>query len=273
MLSLIIIHYATPESLAQTLAAFARPEGLESFEIVVVDNASLGPVAPILQDYFPKVRFILNRSNVGFGRAANQGASIARGESLLFLNGDCFLGPEQLQAIGEAAGTLERAGAVGFRQVTPTGRPQLTFGRFPTFRSELKRRRWQKALDVEGAEWAIREFDRLGQRPFEVDWVSGSCLWTPREVFEQVGGFDETFFLYFEDIDLCRRIQQQGWKIYHCPQPEILHLHGAGAAQNPPLARAAYRQSQRYFAKKHRGAWGALTMKAYQQARTLLGLP
>ncbi len=273
MISLVIVHYATLESLAQTLAAFAWPDPPEPVEILVVDNASLGPSGPILQDYFPKVRFILNSVNLGFGRAANQGARAARCESLLFLNGDCFLGPEQLEAVGKLAGSLEQAGAVGFRQVGRAGRPQLTFGRFPTFRNELRRHRWQKALDIEGAEWAVRKIEALGDQPFEVDWVSGSCLWTPREVFEQVGGFDERFFMYFEDIDLCRRIQQRGWKIYHCPEPTILHLHGASAAKSPQIALPAYRRSQLYFAGKHQGAWGLLVMKAYQQARKLLGWP
>lgn len=271
MISLIVIHHATPDPLAQTLAAFSLSKpGDPASELIVVDNASLGPLVASLQELFPKARFILNRENVGFGRAANTAARRARGDTLLFLNGDCFLRPGQLSEIDRIARSLDGAGAVGFRQITPEGRPQLTFGRFPTLRSELDRRRWQRALDVEHAEWAVQRIDALGENPFEVDWVSGSCLWTAKDVFEKTGGFDERFFMYFEDIDLCRRIQQVGLKIYHAPQPRVLHAHGASAEQNPRVARVAYRESQLEFARKHKGALAALAARGYLLGRSAL---
>lgn len=267
VLSVIIIHYATVEPLMQTLAALAAPGTERTAEIIVVDNATLGRLAQPLQELYPTVHFILNQKNSGFSKAANLGGMAAKGEFLLFLNGDCFLTREQIREIEQTARRWKQAGALGFRQVTPTGLPQLTFGQFPTFFSELQRHRWQKALDQRQAPWAVRKFESLGKAPFEVDWVSGSCLLVARETFLKIGGFDEDFFLFFEDIDLCRRIQDQGLKIYHFPEPAVLHLHGASASRNPGLAERAYRQSQLLLAEKHKGWLERLLIQLYVSAR------
>jgi hypothetical protein len=268
----VIIHYGTPDILAQTLAAFSNREDTPSCEIIVVDNNSIPTADRLLSDLFPHAQYIFNKENTGFGFAANQGANASSGQHLLFLNGDCFLDPGQLREIFFLVRGLQQAGAAGFRQVTSDGRPQLTFGEFPTVGSELRRRRFQQALDEQGASWAVDELNNLGYPPCRVDWVSGSCLWMPKWVFEKVGGFDEHFFMYFEDIDICRRIQTQlGLDIYYCPVPEILHLHGASAAGNLRTARVAYRDSQIYFARKHAGLMAAGITRLYLLSRSALG--
>jgi GT2 family glycosyltransferase len=268
MLSVIVIHFATLDPLSQTLAAFSGPTREEDgVEVIVVDNATVGPLEGALADLFPSIRFLFQKENAGFGRAANAGARVAKGESLLFLNGDCFLTPEQAIEIERTARSLPAPGAVGFAQVTPEGWPQLTFGGFPTLDSEWTRRRWQKALDVHRAPWAAERI-RAIQDPVETDWVSGSCLWMDKELFVKIGGFDESYFMYYEDIDLCLRAGKTGRKTWYCPRPEVLHLHGVSAAEHPETARVAYRQSQLRYAQNHRPGWEAALLKSYLLARS-----
>jgi GT2 family glycosyltransferase len=266
--SLIIIHYATPQPLRETLEAFESVSLRGDNEIIVVDNATLDEKRDqINPERFHFAQFILNQENVGFGKAANQGAEQARGQWLLFLNGDCVLSPADIRAMQQQIDRLEQAGAVGFRQTDQENYPQLTFGRFPTFFSELKRKKLQRALDRDRADWAVREIQSLGSEPFETDWVSGSCLWVKKEVFKKIAGFDENFFLFFEDIDLCRRIRKLELGIYHCPEPSIRHQHGASARQRPLVAERAYRQSQLYFTRKHKGALQAFGIRLYIRLR------
>lgn len=268
MLSVIVVHFATLDPLVQTLAAFSGPTREEDgVEVIVVDNATVGPLAGALADLFPSVRFLLQKENIGFGRAANAGGRAAQGESLLFLNGDCFLTLEQAIEIERTARSLSTPGAVGFAQVTPEGWPQLTFGNFPSIGSEWSRRRWQKALDVQKAHWAAERI-RAIQNPVETDWVSGSCLWMDKALFQKLGGFDESYFMYYEDIDLCLRAGKTGQKTWYCPRPEVLHLHGASAAECPETARVAYRQSQLLYTRKHRPAWEGAFVKSYLLARS-----
>jgi len=269
MITVILVHYATPDILAQTLAALATPFKDNLAEVIVVDNASLGPIGRVMQDLFPGTQFILNQDNIGFGRAANQAARGASGDSLLFLNGDSFLKPIQLLEIEQVAARLDEVGAIGFRQISETGMVQLTFGRFPTLRSELERNRWQRALDINGAPWATQKIESFGEDPFQVDWVSGSCLWIKKAVYEKINGFDEQFFMYYEDIDLCCRVRELDLKVYHSANPRILHGHGASALKNPEVARAAYRNSQLYFAQKHKGPLTAFVIHGYQFIRQI----
>lgn len=271
MFSIVIIHYATPEPLRKTLESFSESDLPFDWEIVVVDNASPGSEVQELQKQYGWAQWRINEANKGFGWAANRGEEMARGKEMLFLNGDCIFRSEDLQAAMEVVRKLPDAGIAGFRQVTPDGWPQLTFGKFPTFFSELRRHRLQKALDIGRKLWARDAVLSRGEEPFEIDWVSGSCFWIKRRVFERVGGFDEGYFLYYEDIDLCLAVRKAGLKVYHCPRPQVVHLHGGSAATRSDLARKAYRESQLRYVRKHKGALAVLLTRVYQWGRSALG--
>ncbi|MFQ6672457.1 MAG: glycosyltransferase family 2 protein, partial [Candidatus Tectimicrobiota bacterium] len=121
-------------------------------------------------------------------------------------------------------------------------------------------RRRQQILTPEGnAPGPEREREDGGLE--ERDWVSAACLLVRRQAIEEVGVFDENFFLYYEDVDLCTRLRRAGWRVYYDPTVTVIHHRGASCRLDPAGARRAYRQSQRYFWRKHHGVWGSVLLE------------
>jgi GT2 family glycosyltransferase len=144
---------------------------------------------------------------------------------------------------------------VGPQHVDGSGRHQVSYGKFPDLFTEILRKivDYRIALDDLNIRGYLTEFCS-GER--EVDWLSGSCLLLRREALRQAGLLDESFFLYFEDTDLCRRIRDHGWKVVFCPMAKLIHYSGQSVKENILAGLVAYRQSQIYFARKHYGRKG-----------------
>lgn len=161
--------------------------------------------------------------------------------------------------------THPRAGVVGCCLLNADGSFQPSVGQFPSILNLL----WEKPIDfLERRIRKIRPF--LGfltlkykrfERPAKVDWVSGAALSCRREVFEKLGGFDEQFFMYFEDVDLCLRAKKRGWEVWYLPECKIYHLRGKSQPAKSRKKAKVYYQSQDYFFQKHRGKIYSLLVK------------
>ncbi len=245
-LSIIIIHYgssALTETLVTQLAALPPAP---SREIIVVDNAA---EIPFPAEEYARVRTIRLRENRGYGYACNRGADVAQGAYLLVCNNDLEMKGNTLAALTERCIEHPSVGAIGPRLHFPDGRFQLSWGNFPTLRSEFfERRRQRQSMGAGGGGLERREAASAALRT--VDWVTGACMLLPRKAWDSVRGFDERYFFYFEDVDLCMRLRRQGWGVLYDPSAEVLH-HGGGSdpLRNPAIVVSYRREQLRYYAR------------------------
>ncbi len=260
-LSVVVVSYNVAPLLRKCLESLSDAD-----EIVVVDNASWDGSVHLVRDEFPSVRVIALDRNCGFSAAVNIGAGASTAPFILLLNPDAEVFPGAIDAMLRQMKGRPNAAAIGCRQVDEGGDFQLTVGPPPSLLLELVRMVLQRRLDG-GDRRLGRGLDRLLSRSRIVPWVSGSCLLVRREAFEAVGGFDERFFLFFEDIDFCLRLRKRGGRIYYIPSITVLHRRGRSAARDPGLAARAYRESQLWFWEKHRGRRIARLVATYQRWR------
>lgn len=253
-LSIVIVNWNTGALLAQCLESLHISTFPPEWEVIVVDNASQDDSVSMLKTRFSQVRMMANATNVGYARANNQAAARAQGRYLLLLNPDTIASREALAKLVTFMENHPEAGASSPRLLLPDGSPQpFSFGTDPTL-VHLLRRGWNRLVHHHSLhDWAI-------DRPQIVDWVSGACLLVRREIWEQVRGLDEAFFMYFEDVDLCLRIRHTGWQIVYNPRVEITHLGGQSLRQNPRAPRA-YDESLIYFYRKHYGILPAFVLR------------
>ncbi|MGQ0720848.1 MAG: glycosyltransferase family 2 protein [Candidatus Eiseniibacteriota bacterium] len=259
----LVVSYGVKGLLERCLASL-REDGWT--DVVVVDNASPDGSAEMVRARFPWVRLIALTENRGFSAAVNLAAAAATGDALFVLN------PDTVVPVGTRAGALRslrdhpEAAAVGFRQVDEDGTFQLSVGLQPGFATELLRCIVQRRLDSGDRKLAARIDRRLSTaRP--IAWVSGATLLVRRDAFDAVGGFDEGFFLYFEDIDFCLRVGRSGRVILYDPSVTVLHHRGESARTNSERAAREYRRSQLRFWEKHSGRATRRAVRLYQKVR------
>jgi GT2 family glycosyltransferase len=248
----VIVNYRqwprTAALVRQLLAA--EPTRRGDVEVVVVDNHS--PPHPLLGKLRRRPGVSVRRwgRNRGFARAVNEGCRLSRGEWFLLLNPDVTLPDGFLDGALSLAEELRpegRAGVVGFRLGNPDGTRQLSAGPFPTLAGTLAGlalpRARRKYLAVHG---------RRRQR---VPWVTGCCLLLRRACLQDLGGLDERFFLYYEDVDLCRRARARGWSVWYEPGLRVTHHHPLHGRAVSPLLRLITRHSLLTYAARHWPRW------------------
>jgi N-acetylglucosaminyl-diphospho-decaprenol L-rhamnosyltransferase len=269
-LSCIIVNYYSSASLKNCLESVYRTLRKISFEVIIVDNSQNDPgMAPLIESY-PQVRVIQNATNVGFAKANNQAALSAQGKTLLFLNPDTILAD---QAIEEMVAYLESnpdIGALGPKILNTNGSLQYSCRRFPTLMTGFFNRysllsRWfpDNRYTVQ---YLMKDYNHDENR--EVDWMSGCCLMVPSNTFEQAGGFDEHYFLFNEDIDLCRAIGQNGFKIMYFPLAKITHHVSTSNSKVPARIIIKRHRGMKHYYGKHHGK-NPLTKMAVNFAITL----
>jgi GT2 family glycosyltransferase len=217
-----------------------------ALEIIVVDNASTEGGGAGVEKEFPETRWIGLSENVGFGRANNAGVREAKGDGLLFLNTDTVVPPGAVSALASKLASAPDLAAVGPALVRPSGRYQVSFGRSVGLSGQSV----QKFLLNPFHERTLPRSSRARS----VGWLSAACLLCRRSAFEAAGGFDEEFFLYFEDIDLCVRLRKAGGRLEFDPAVKVVHEGGSTTAPRAAASRFEYRRSQLLFYRKHRSA-------------------
>ncbi len=271
-LSVLIVSWNTRRLLLDCLESlFREMAGTAGYaiEVLVVENGSQDGTAEAVGSQYPQVRLLANRENRGFGAANNQALADCRGELILFLNPDTVLLPGSLAALIEFMGATLEAGAAGARLLNADGSLQQSCYPRPTLGREFWRLFHLDRLRPLGA-YAMQRWPV--DRPRAVDNVMGACLLVRRAVLDQVGAFDERFFLYSEEIDLCLRIRRAGWGIYWVPAAQVLHHGGASSQQVPGGAFLhLYQGKVRYF-RKHHGRLSAWIYKLILAAASLARL-
>ena len=251
-LSIIIVNYNTREFLNQCLTSLFESESDIASELIVVDNASIDGSGSMVRKEFPSVVLIENKKNLGFSKANNIGTKAGRGRYFLFLNPDTIVPRGSLERMLNFFKSHPDAGVVGPQLVFPDGSLQLSCRRFYTISSVIAKRTPlghvypfnRKVKDLLMSDWnhfTVRE----------VDWVLAACLMIPRELFGAVGSFDEKYKMYFEDVDLCFRVKQKGYKIYYVPQTKIIHYHQRESARGFNLKTIWHIRSFARFYRKH----------------------
>ncbi len=265
VLSVVVVSYGVVDLLERCLASLAGDAQLGHLEVIVVDNASPDESADLVESRFPWARLIRLPENRGFSGAVNAGAREARGDVLLLLNPDAAL-LEGTSSIEASLASLPDAWIIGLRQVDERGLFQLSVGPWPGILAELGRKFVQARLDA-GDRRVASLLDRYLSRPRTVPWVAASSMLVRRDAFVRLGGFDEGFFLFFEDIDFCLRAWRAGGRVYYDPRVTVLHRRGASAGVASGIAHRAYRQSQLRFWEKQRGSWMRRLVRLYLKLR------
>jgi len=233
-------------------------------EVLVVDNASSDGTVEMLRAEFPGVRVMANAENVGFTRGNNEALAEAQGRYLFLLNPDTELRPGALQALIDYMEAHPRVGIVGPRLFYGDGTPQSSRRRFPTlataFLESTKLQQWFPRNRVLTRYYMLDTSDDATQ---EVDWVNGSAMFVRRQVYEQIGGFDEAFFMYSEELDWCYRAKQAGWQVVYLPTAQVTHYEGKSSEQVVASRDIYFHSSKIRFFRKYRGAFIAEILRAF----------
>ena len=280
LLSILIVNYNVKYFVEQCLLSIYKSQGIDlgQTEVFVVDNCSTDHSVAYLQKQFPaahypRLHWIANRRNVGFGRANNQALKKARGEYILFLNPDTLLTENTLAEVIGFARQCPRLGAVGVKMLHANGKFALESRRgIPT--------PWTSFCRMSGLTSLFPRSKRLGRyymqylpidAPCPIDIVSGAFMLTSKEALQQTGGFDESFFMYGEDIDLSCRLLQQGFQNYYHPTP-IVHYKGESTKKNTYRYVHVFYQAMLLFFNKHYKHYGRLLSVPIQLAILLRGI-
>jgi N-acetylglucosaminyl-diphospho-decaprenol L-rhamnosyltransferase len=261
--SAVIVNYDSWPYTLRCIEALEESGG-DELEVIVVDNE--GGSAPELP---AGVRLVPAPENLGFGRAANRGMEAAGGDLIVLINPDSLVGPGFFERVRGCFEQRPEVGIAAPKVLDSDGELQLSARREVgplsgiLGRTSLLTRLFPESPAVRRMFPALREL----VEPTPVDWVSGACMVLKREALEQVGGFDERFFMYFEDADLCRRMRGMGWLVCYLPELEVTHLTGK-STRSKPLALWRLHKSAFLYHRKH-GRHGPLNIYS---AAVLLGL-
>ncbi|MCS7162494.1 MAG: glycosyltransferase family 2 protein [Bacteroidia bacterium] len=266
-LSIVIVSYNVKYFLRQCLQSVARAiEGL-SAEVWVVDNASIDNSVEMVREEFPWVRLIVNTTNVGFARANNQAIRLAEGRYIALLNPDTIVQEDTFRKVLAFLAEHPEAGAVGVKIIDGQGRFS------PDSRKNLPSA-WGVFCKLSGLDrlfpksrlFASYHLSYLPEDAIaEVPVLSGAFMTIPRAVLDRVGLLDERFFMYMEDIDLCYRILQAGYKNYYLPTTQIVHFKGESTRTHSFNYVLTFYKASLQFVQKHYRGWRRWPMAMWYQ--------
>lgn len=232
LFSIIIVNWNTAELLRNCLLSIPRTNPAGRYEIIVVDNASSDHSVTMLKSEFSQVQLIENRENLGFARATNLGIQASRGEIILLLNSDAELQSAHIfEQVERFLNHHADVGIIGVSLIFPDGTPQASGGKFVSNAELFK----QQVLFLDSPLFH-RIKHKLGAATndqfYPLDYVTGACLFVRRSVLEQIGLLDENFYIYGEDMELCYRAKQHGWRSVVLPSLQAIHLKSQSTKKN-----------------------------------------
>ena len=249
----ILVNYNAGAELARALRSIADEMAGHSWEAIVVDNASIDGSAASVGAFAPQARLVQNAENVGFARGVNQGLAASTAPLVLIMNPDSRLVAGAVASLRGVLDAHPTCAIAGPRILNPDGSVQgsargdpdmLTglFGRTTILRRVLP---W---LSIAKRNVVTEEAIRSGEPSVTVDWLSGACMLARRDAIEQVRGFDERFFLYWEDADVCRRLRASGFHVRYVPGATAIHRVGQSSGSARTFAiRAFHRSAYLYY--------------------------
>jgi N-acetylglucosaminyl-diphospho-decaprenol L-rhamnosyltransferase len=265
-LSIIIVSWNVRDLLRTCLQSIYAtwPGDSAALELLVVDSASSDGSADMVRAEFPRVTLIENRQNVGFTAGNNQAIARSGGRYVLLLNPDTVLLPGALPAMVAYLEAHPEIGVVGPKLLNPDRTVQSSRRRFPTlstaFLESTVLQQWWPNNDTLRRYYIL---DRNDDETLDVDWVVGACLMVRREAIAHVGGLDDGFFMYSEEMDWCYRLKQAGWGVIYLPAAQVIHYGGQSSRQVVADQHIYFQRSKIRFFKKHRGVWVAALLRSF----------
>ncbi len=247
--TIVVVTYNSADVLGDCLASIElhAPDA----RAIVVDNASTDASADVALAAGPFVTLIRSEENEGFSKANNRALRTIETEFAMILNPDARLTSSTIPQLLAAADRLPGAVAFGPKTVHADGRPQVSFGPDLSLAAEYRQRKLVKGVKS-GDPRALSELAALTADEREVDWISGSCMLLRMSAARDAAFFDERYFLYEEDADLCLRLRKSGGKVMFIPQSVVIHELGTSMAKASDRARNAYDESHRLYYRLHR---------------------
>ncbi len=249
----VVVNYEAGPSLTACVDSLLADDSAGgSPEVVVVDNGSADGSVAELQAAFPEVTVIRPGANLGYGRAANLGAAATRAPIVAVLNPDAEIEPGTAGALLGRFDLEGRLGAVGPQLQNPDGTRYPSARSAPSLGDAIGHALLGVVAPGNRFTRSYRQLDADPDVPRTVEWISGAAVWFRREALDRVGGWDERFFLFFEDVDLCRRLGAAGWQIAYEPSGHVVHAVGASRARRPMRSIldhhfAAYRYASKWW--------------------------
>lgn len=247
--SVIIVTYNSGPDVQRAVASLAQSMTC-TYEVMVVDNASTDGQLAELQVQFPGISAIQMRKNLGFAAAVNTGIRASASPFVLILNPDAVASEGSIDTLLEFARGRRHLGIAAPRLTYPDGRDQGTARSFPTAAAGLFGRRSPLTRAFPGNRWSTRFLSGMhgGTEPFRCDWVSGACMLVPRSAIAATGGFDERYFLFWEDADWCHRLVDAGFEVWTVPGSVVIHAEGGSRRGWPlPVVRHFHRGAYIYW--------------------------
>jgi GT2 family glycosyltransferase len=266
LLSIIIVSWNTRDLLESCLRSIYENPPLGDFEIWLVDNASSDHSVEMVKDLFPKVKLIENEHNPGFAQGNNQAIQMSTGKYVMLLNPDTEVKPGALDHLVCFLEDNPRAGGAGARLVSPDGglqhscHPDLTLSREMWRLFHLDKLRTYGTYNMQ--QWDMKQ-------PREVDVLQGAALVLRTEALKRVGLFDEDYFMYTEEVDLCYRLRKAGWLLYWVPEAVVLHYGGQSTKLVKEKMFLTLYESRLRFFRKHHGGTAARGYKLVLTAAAL----
>ncbi len=252
-LSIVVVNYNVKNLLKKCLESIFKYEKDIELEVIVVDNNSKDHSQEMLKRDFPRIKLIENKRNVGFSRACNQGIKQSQGRYILLLNPDTEFTSGGFKKMIDFMASKPEVGICGPKMMDQEGNIQFSCRSFPSYLTAISSS--QSILNrifpenFLSQKYLLREKDH--SQISEVDWVSGSCLLTKREMFEKIGLLDERFYMYVEDVDLCYRAKKSGFSVFYFPEVMVIHHIGKSTQKEEFIMQVEHHRSMYYFYKKH----------------------
>lgn len=267
-LTIIIVNYNSMAYLKKCLNSIINSQYKVNVEIFVSDNNSKDGSIDMVKNEFPQVFLVENKNNLGYSGAANRAIRQSSGRYILILNNDIEVLDNPLDLMVERINRDSDIGLLGCMLLNSDKTLQQSFGYFKYgFISEAIQKfifnRYRNENSLMG-----RYLVKTHKKFREVDWIRGACIMARRKAMEDVGLMDENYFMYFEEVDLCKRIWRKGWRICYFPDAKMIHHGGISSDANFDMIMIEYRKSQLYFYKKHYGVAYMKILKLYLILKT-----
>ena len=260
VVSIVLVNYNGADVVLDCLRSLLQFLHMIPYETIVVDNASTDGSTTLIRENFPTVQLLKQVENRGFGAGNNVGAKHAKGEFLFFLNTDTLLTSDVLLPLVMLMKEHLEVGIIGTKLLNMDGSLQLSIASEISIAGEYKTLKQLKQCNNAQHRLAIEQKFSQSQT---VDIVIGAAFFMRKSVFEALNGFDETFFMYFEESDLCQRARDRGWQVLYMPDVAITHLGGYSVGKVSDRMRLEYRRSQLYYYQKHRPLWEQVVLRFY----------
>ncbi|MDF1514227.1 MAG: glycosyltransferase family 2 protein [Anaerolineae bacterium] len=257
-LSVIIVSWNVETLLKQALTSVYRSWGDEpGLEVIVVDNASVDQSVAMVRREFPYTILIANARNTGYPAGCNKGIGQASGEYLLILNPDTEAINRSLHTVIEYMDTHPDVGIAGPLLKYPDGTHQSSRRRFPNLPILFLESTWFQCLAPRKLLNKFFMNDQPDNSVQEVDWITGAAMFARREVIEEVGPFDEGYFMYSEEVDWCQRIRKKGWRVIFIPEAIIVHHEGKSSEQVAEKRHIYFQTSKIRYTRMYHGNFAA----------------